>query len=146
MIVCKPKINTYFSIAVFEVVAGGLLGLIYYQLPNMGQWKWLGRLLLPILIGIMLAILIKVIWSLKNVKVAKERFEIFFPIRRKKLTYTGKNLQKWKEETIKTAGGVYKEVTLIFDDGRKISVSQQEHTDYAQLLKYMHQKFSKVKT
>ena len=112
----------------------------------MGQWKWLGRLLLPILIGIMLAILIKVIWSLKNVKVAKERFEIFFPIRRKKLTYTGKNLQKWKEETIKTAGGVYKEVTLTFDDGRKISVSQQEHTDYAQLLKYMHQKFSKVKT
>ncbi len=145
MIVCKPKINTYFSIAVFEIIAGSLFALIYFQLPNMGQWKWLGRLLLPILIGIMLAILIKVIWSLKNVKVAKERFEVFFPIRRKKLTYSGKNLKGWKEETIKTAGGVYKEVTLAFDDGKKISVSQQEHTDYVQLLKYMNQKFSKLK-
>lgn len=145
MIVCKPKINTYFSIAVFEVFAGGLLAVIIYQLPDMGSWAWLGRLLVPVLVGIMLAIVIKVVWSLKTVRVAKEKFEIYYPIRKSRRSYSGKNLKGWNEQTIKTAGGIYKEVTLLFDDGKKISVSQQEHTDYAQLLKYMHQKFSKTK-
>lgn len=145
MIVCKPKINTYFSIGVFEIAAGGLLAFLYYQLPSMGSYKWLGRMLMPVLLGIMLAILIKVVWSLKTVKVGKEKFEVFFPIRRKRVVYTGKNLKGWKEETIKTAGGVYKETTMTFDDGRKVSLSQQEHTNYPQLVKYMHQKFTKVK-
>ena len=145
MIECKPKAGTYFSIGIFELLAGGLAVFIYFQLPGMGSWMWLGRVLIPVLIGIMLAILIKVVWSLKIVKVAKERFEVIFPVRRKKLVYPGKNLKSWKEENIKTAGGIYKELTLIFEDGKRISVSEQEHTDYPQLKKYMGRKFSKVK-
>ncbi len=145
MIECKPKAGTYLSIAVFEVLAGGLATFIYFQLPAMGSWKWLGRMLVPVLIGIMLAILIKVVWSLKVVRVAKERFEVYFPVRRKRVVYAGKNLSRWKEESIKTAGGVYKELTLMFDNGKRISVSQQEHTDYQQLKKYLGQKFSKAK-
>lgn len=145
MIVCKPKAGTYISIAIFETVAGALSLFIYYQLPRMGSWKWLGRLLVPVLLGIMLAILIKVVWSLKVVRVGKEKFEVRYPVRRKQVTYSGKNLSRWKEESIKTAGGVYKELSMTFAGGKTISVSQQEHTNYEQLRKYLVQKFSKVK-
>jgi len=146
MIVCKPKINTYLSIGLFELLAGGLVIFIYFQLPGMGSWRWLGHMLIPVLIGIMLAILVKVLWSVKTVKVAKEKFEVNFPLRGKKRSYSGKNLKRWSEQAIKTAGGTYKEATLLFDDGQKVGVSQQEHTDYTAFVKYMNQKFARVKT
>jgi hypothetical protein len=79
------------------------------------------------------------------VNIGKESVIIRFPTRFSSKSYALKEIKTWHETAIKTAGGNYKEVEILFTDMKKLNLSMQEHTNYANLIKYMSKKASKKK-
>jgi hypothetical protein len=91
------------------------------------------------------SILLKYLWNLKTISIGKEKFEISYPVRFKKVLLSGKQIVKWNEVKIKTWGGNYAELTIQFADGKKLNLSQQEHTDYDKTINYLIKKYKKLK-
>ena len=145
MIVVKPKINTLFSIGVFLIIVFGLFGLMVNQYVSYTRPPLYITLLMVGSGALGFSILLKYLWNLKTITIGKERFEISYPIRFKKVLFSGKNIIKWSEVKIKTWGGNYAELTIQFADSKKINLSQQEHTDYDKTVNYLIKKYKKLR-
>lgn len=145
MIVAKPKISTLFSLGIFVALCLAISG---YAIGHMLSGKtilWyhytLGIIFFPIGLGLLLRMLL----GYRVIRVGKERFEVHFPSRFTRRTYKLKDIQEWKETAVKTVSGTFKEIEVLFNDQKKITVSIQEHTDYKPLLKYLQKKCAKLK-
>lgn len=90
-----------------------------------------------------LGLLAKTIFGYKRVEIGKNRIGINFPLRFKKNSYNLKEILQWTEQKVKTAGGTFKEVVIRFDNGTKITLSLQEHTNYLEAVKYLRKKCPK---
>lgn len=146
MIVVKPKINTLFSIGVFLVIVLGLFIVMVNQYISYTRPPLYITLLMVGSGALGFSILLKYLWNLKTIAIGKEKFEISYPIRFKKVLFSGKDIVKWREVKIKTWGGNYAELTISFNDGKKINLSQQEHTDYDKTINYLLKKYKKFKS
>ncbi len=145
MIVVRPKINTLFSIGIFLIIVFSLFGVMVNQYISYTQPPLYISLLMAGSGALGFSILLKYLWNLKTISIGKERFEIHYPVRFKNVTHSGKNMVKWSEVKIKTWGGNYSELSVHFDDGKKINLSQQEHTDYDKTINYLIKKYKKLK-
>lgn len=141
MIVAKPKFNSVFSIAVFLILVFAAFAYTAYEFfvrSSSSLYVYFGMVFSG---ALGLGLLLKLLWNWKTVTIAKERFEVHYPFRFKKMVLAGKNLRTWEEINIKTWGGQYAELTLLFDNKKKITLSKQEHTDYAKAINYLVKKF-----
>lgn len=145
MIVVKPKINTLFSIGVFLIIVFSLFIVMVNQYLSYTRPPLYITLIMAGSGALGFSILLKYLWNLKTIAIGKEKFEINYPIRFKKVLFSGKDIVKWNEVKIKTWGGNYAELTIQFADGKKLNLSQQEHTDYDKTINYLIKKYKKLR-
>lgn len=143
MIISKPKIGTLFSVGLFIALAFGLFsyGLMQIQTATDRIW-WYVMVYTSGPIGLL--VLLKILFTFKTIKVSKEKFEIRYPFKFQKYTFTGKEINHWSNTTIKTYGGLYEELTIALSSGKKLSLSKQENTAYDKVLNYMKKKFKRL--
>ncbi|MDW3209272.1 MAG: hypothetical protein R8N23_05360 [Reichenbachiella sp.] len=143
MIVSKPKIGTLFSVGLFIFIAFGLFiyGIVQIQSATDRLW-WFILIYTSGPIGLL--VLLKILFSLKTIKVSKEKFEARFPFKFKKISFTGKDIDHWFHTSIKTYGGLYEELTIKLLSGKQLVMSKQENTEYDKTLNYLKKKFKKL--
>lgn len=143
MIVSKPKIGTLFSVGVFIALAFGVFiyGMIQIQSATSRTW-WYVLTYTSGPIGLM--VLLKILFSLKTLKISKEKFEVKFPFKFRKYSFGGKEIDHWFHTSIKTYGGLYEELTIKLISGKQLAVSKQENTEYDKTLNYLKKKFKKL--
>lgn len=143
MIVVKPKVSTLFSLGIFVAaclsISGYTLGIVLSS--NNPEWYHFATtaFLLPLGFGLLL----RMIFKYKVVSIGKESIIINFPTRFNVKNYPLKEVQLWKETSIKTAGGKYMEVEIVFNDSKKVNLSMQEHSNYSDVIKYLNKKVAK---
>jgi hypothetical protein len=65
---------------------------------------------------------------------------------RQRKNYKLEAVQFWFENQVKTGkNSVYKELVIKFEDGKKVTLSPQESTDYERVIQYLKQKLAKKK-
>ncbi|MEO9806662.1 MAG: hypothetical protein ABJF04_25600 [Reichenbachiella sp.] len=143
MIISKPKVGTLFSVGLFIAMALGLFvyGLVQIQSVTDRTW-WYVLVYTSGPVGLL--VLMKILITLKVFKISKERFEIRFPFKFQKYTFTGKEIDHWFHTSIKTYGGLYEELNIVLTSGRKLALSKQENTEYDRTLTYMKKKFKRL--
>ncbi len=143
VIVVKPKNSTLFSLGVFIVICLGISG---YMLPRVlegGRVEWYEYLFVIVPGPIALGLMTKTIFGYKKVEVGQERISISYPIRSARRVYPLKEIDRWTEHEVKTAGSKFKELNVYFKNGKKLALSLQEHDRYADMIKYLRKKCAK---
>jgi hypothetical protein len=65
---------------------------------------------------------------------------------RQQKNYKLEAVQFWFENQVKTGkNSVYKELVIKFEDGKKVTLSPKESTDYERVIQYLKQKLAKKK-
>ncbi len=143
MIVVKPKVSTLFSLGIFVAACISVGGYTFSILLTSNNPQWYHYATTSFLVPLGLGLLFRMIFKYKVVSIGKESIIIKFPTRFRMKNYPLKEVKMWHETAIKTAGGKYKEVEIIFTDLKKLSLSMQEHSNYSDVIKYMNKKISK---
>ena len=145
MIVVKPKVSTLFSLGIFVAACISISGYTLSILLTSPNPQWYHMATTALLGPLGLGLLFRIIFKYKIVSIGKESIIINFPTRFKSKNYSIKEVKMWHETAIKTAGGKYMEVEILFDDMKKLNLSMQEHTNYSNVIKYMNKKIAKKK-
>ncbi|HNP19160.1 MAG TPA: hypothetical protein PKL31_12045 [Fulvivirga sp.] len=114
-----------------------------YYMTVKGAYEWYLYAGLIVLGPIGLGLLFRTVLSYKIVYLGKGSIEVRFPTRFKKVTYKLNSIVRWSETTVKTPGGKFKELEIVFDNKKKLQLSIQEHTNYPQVIKYLKKKCPK---
>ncbi len=139
----KPKPNTIFALSTFVVLSFVGAGFNIKVILVDGDPAWFNYLIAAILLPIAVLVMLKVMWSFKSVNISKERFQIRYPLRFINRRYGLNQLASWHETTIKTNSGLFRELTILFEKGFKVTLTFQENTDYTKVLSYLQKKASK---
>jgi hypothetical protein len=138
MIECKPKVQAQFALWVF-VLACLVIGILLIVNFNGENWKlFIASIMLPI--GLFIGV--RNFWSYKFIYFGKNKVEVRFPFRFKKIEFNIKDLSAWKEENVKTAGTYFQEITIRHQKD-KISFSNQEFSNYEKAKNYLVRKTPK---
>lgn len=146
MIITKPKFNTFFAIGVFLVLSYGsafYLLISILQQPDASTWIYL----LFMLVGIIaIVITIKMLRSYKKVIIDKNRVDVFsfFGFVRKRLYL--KDIEIWKEERVKTANGMFKQLEVNFANKKYFRIANQEHDNYEKAVNFFRKHYKKKET
>ncbi len=140
MILVKPKSSTLASIGLFILIslAGGIYGL--FGLINDVHAPWYKYVLAIVLLPLGLAVLIRMLWSYKTIRIGKGKIHVHYPVRMKHTEFVIREIIFWKEETIKTASGTYRELQIKHSVNQTLDISMQEHSKYKETLKYLKSK------
>ena len=142
MIISKPKFGTLFSLALFIVasLAIATYGLIVLLKEQAVWWAYvLAFLFYPVALGL----IFKVTWGYKIISLGSQKLEVKFPFRMKNKKYHLKQLVSWEESIVKTGSGPFKELTLRFDDGLKMTLSYHENSNYDKIFDYFSKNAAK---
>ncbi len=141
MIVCKPKPAIQFVLFALLAVAYGISFLLIGYVAQGKQSIWLfGGLLISLVITILFTI--RVLIGQKILLVDKGKITIKYLFRT--YSFDSQSITAWEEIEIKTFNNqVFKQIDLILGN-QKVSVSQQEHTDYDKLLQFLKKIKKKV--
>jgi hypothetical protein len=145
MIIAKPKFNTLFSIAVFEILMFSLVGWAAWDALSTRTMEWYHFLGIVVVAPLALGVGFKTLLGYKVVTISKERINVRFPVRFTEKTYSLKEVKSWKETSIKTFSGPYRELEIHFTPKGKLVLSVQEHTHYPKVVKYLEKKCAKAK-
>ncbi|MEJ2005672.1 MAG: hypothetical protein P8X57_12055 [Cyclobacteriaceae bacterium] len=145
MILVKTKASTLWSLGLFIILclAGGIYGLI--NLLKDVHAPWYNYVLVVILLPLGLTLLIRMLLSYKNIRIGKGKVEVHYPVRGKKITFRVKDIESWKEESIKTPSGTYRELQIKYSGRKKLDISMQEHTSYKETVVYFQTKAASKK-
>jgi hypothetical protein len=74
------------------------------------------------------------------------QIEVNFPVLRQRKNYKLEFVEFWFENQVKTGkNSIYKELAIKFEDGKKITLSPKESTEYDRVIQYLKQKLAKKK-
>ncbi len=141
MIVSKPKISTLFSLVFFIILAYGLAIFMLVRIFQNPGGPWWQAVVLGISGGVALAVSYKTLSGYKKVLVSKNRMDIQFAFNWFHRRYYFKELQYWQEESIKTATGTFKELSLSFGPRKKVRLSWQEQDNYGKIKMFLIRNF-----
>lgn len=143
MIVSKPKSSTLFSLCVFLILAYGLsLYLIINIIQNPEPPVWMA-IILGIAAGAALAVTYKTITGYKTVYIGKNRVDVSYAFNLIKKRYYLKELIDWQETTIKTVSGVFKELSLHFNERKSVKITTQEHDNYGKVKAFLQKNYQR---
>ncbi|TRX56275.1 hypothetical protein FNH22_16685 [Fulvivirga sp. M361] len=142
MIIAKPKIGTLFSIGIFVAFCLGISLYIFLILEDRPA-QWYHYLIIVTLSPLALGLLTKTVLGYKKIAIGKERITINYPIRFSQRVYNLKDIESWTEQKVKTATGTFKELTVLFKNGKRLNMSFQEHSNYIESVKYLRKKCGK---
>ena len=124
----------------FCLTAAGMS--LYYILISTA-YAWYQYAAVIVLGPIGLGLLFRTVLSYKIVYLGKGSIEIRYPTRFKSKSYKLNSISRWSETEIKTLGGKFKELEVVFENKKKLQLSIQEHTNYPQVVKYLKKKCAK---
>jgi hypothetical protein len=119
-------------------MAGGIYGL--FGLINDVHAAWYKYVLAILFLPLGTAILIRTLWSYKRISIGKGKIHVHYPVRMRHTEFSVKEIISWKEESIKTASGTYRELQIKHSTHKTLDISMQEHSRYKETLKYLKSK------
>ncbi len=143
MIVTKPKFNTFFALGAFLVLSyGSAIYLLTDVITAEATPFWM-YLLLGFVTIIAFFVTIKMLGSYKKVIIEKNRVNVFslFGLVKKQLYL--KDLETWKEEKVKTANGVFKQLEVSFRNKQHFRIANQEHDNYEKAAGFFRRHYKK---
>ncbi len=143
MIVSKPKLSALFSLLIFLLLAYGLsiyLWISVVQSQHPPGWQ---TILLGVAAGVALAVTYKVVAGYKKIRVSKNRIDVHYAFNLVSRRYYFKELTFWQETAVKTATGLFKELTLRFDKKKTVKLTLQEQDNYEKVKASLQRNFSK---
>ncbi|HLT08872.1 MAG TPA: hypothetical protein VK014_15185 [Cyclobacteriaceae bacterium] len=146
MIVCKPKISTYFSLGVVVVLlVAGLMYILndFATKQSFGLWFYLVSC--SIITVVLLMLLVKMMANYRFLTVKKNNIMLRIPLKGLSRTYPLSSIKAWQEEVIMANKKEFRQLTILFDDHASFSLSNQEHTSYSELIKLFKGKLAKKK-
>lgn len=102
-------------------------------------WK---LILIPVLFVIGLTVAVKSYFRAVHLELGKERLSYRYPFGRQK-TYKLSEVKKWDETVIKRKDSTYKQLVIEMKNSKKLAVSNQENSNYDQIIKYLGKKVKK---
>lgn len=145
MIVSKPKSSTLISIGLFLLLNTALIIATINSIVESEDIFWYHYVFLTILVPIALGVLIKTAFNYKITIIAKNKIQVKKPLALSERSYQIRDIKSWEELKIKTASGIYLQLEISFENGDKLSLGKQEHTEYEKIKKYLSQKAGKKK-
>lgn len=142
MIVSKPKTTAVFSLTVFIIIT---LIVSYVGLNNVietGVWRWYNYLsVYPF--GILSIILsLRILFNYKIITFSKNGLEVWYPFRFKRKKRAIDDIEKWKEERVKTGKSFFRQTTIYFPRF-KLKLSNQENSNYEKIFDYLNKRIRK---
>lgn len=108
---------------------------------------WYNYLIAALLLPIGLFVLYKIFIRYKVIRAGNNSIDISYPVLRQIEKYSLQSIVAWRENIIKTGkNSVYKQLEILMDNKKRISIGHKEHTEYVRLVQYLQQKVPKKKT
>ena len=146
MIVSKPKTSTITSFVFFLLITVVVLGMNVWAVTQSPKPAWYNYATIGLLAPIGLFVLYKIFIRYKIILLGNNQIEVRFPVLRQFKKYNLGEVQFWFENQVKTGkNSIYKELVIKFEDGKKISLSPKESTEYERSIQYLKQKLPKKK-
>jgi hypothetical protein len=144
MIVSKPQTSTITSFVFFLLITCIVLGMNAWAITQTARPAWYNYAVIGLLAPIGLFVLYKIFIRYKVIRLGNNQIEVSFPVLKQNKTYKLAEVQFWFENQVKTGKkSVYRELAIKFEDGKKISLSPKESTEYERALQYLKQKLPK---
>lgn len=110
------------------------------QSPASSSWMVVG---LGIAAGVAIAVSAKTVAGYKQIFVSKNRIEVKYIFNLLSRRYYFKELAFWKETTIKTFSGLFKELDINFGNGRHVKLTLQENSNYEKIKTFMQRNYKR---
>ncbi len=136
MIISKPKLSTLFSLGAFLVLAYGLATYLFIQVARGMATSWM-VIGLGVSAGVAVAVTIKTITGYQQLFVSKNKIEVMRIFGLGKRTRYFKDLTFWKETSVKTFSGQFKELDICFQDNKHVKLTLQENSNYDKVHNFM---------
>ena len=146
MIYCKPKRSTYISLGIVVAILFAGLSYILHDFSTVRTYGLAFYLIsASILTVVLLMLLVKMMAGYRFVSAGKGKIMVRLPLRGMKKDYAIADVLAWQEEIVHTNKKEFRQLTIVFDDKRSISLSNHEHVNYIELYKYLIKKVPKKK-
>jgi hypothetical protein len=147
LIVSKPQISTIISFSLFLLITVAVLVMNILSLVRDPSPAWYTYVIIGLLVPIGLLVLYRIFILYKVVTLGNNKIEIKLPVLKRTRIYPLNEIVSWKEEVVKTGkNSVFKELFIQFEDNRKLSIGEREHTEYKKVIQYLNQKAAKKKS
>jgi hypothetical protein len=102
---------------------------------------WYNYVILALLIPMGAFVFYKIFIRYQIIVMGNNKISVKLPVLRRFREYSLQNIIAWAENKVNTGKtSTYKELQILFDDGKKIVAGHKEHTEYERMLKYLTQK------
>jgi hypothetical protein len=146
LIISKPPTGTITSFAFFLLLTFVVLGMNVWAVINARNPAWYNYVVIGLLVPIGLFVLYKIFIRYKIIQLGNNQIEVRFPVLRQHKKYNLAEVRFWFENQVRTGKkSVYRELVIKFEDGKKISLSPKESTEYERTVQYLKQKLPKKK-
>jgi hypothetical protein len=144
MIISKPQTSTITSFVFFLLITFVVLGMNIRTVMQSPHPAWYNYGVIGLLLPIAGFVLYKIFIRYKIIRLGNNQIEVSFPVLRQLKRYNLAEVQFWFENQVKTGkNSVYKELIIKFEDGKKVSLSPKESTEYERTIQYLKQKLPK---
>jgi hypothetical protein len=144
LIISKPQTSTITSFVFFLLLTFVVLGMNVWAVVNTLKPAWYNYAVIGLLAPIGGFVLYKIFIRYKIVRLGNNQIEVSFPVLRQFKKYNLAEVQFWFENQVKTGkNSVYRELVIKFEDGKKVSLSPKESTEYERTIQYVKQKLPK---
>ncbi len=141
MIISKPQTGTILSFSLFLVITIVVIVMNVLAISLDANPMWYNYLILALLIPMGSFVIYKIFIRYQVIQMGNNKISVRLPVLRKFREYSLANIIAWAENKVKTGkNSNFKELQILFDDGKKIVASHKEHTEYDRMLKYLSQK------
>ena len=108
---------------------------------------WYNYLIIALLLPIGLFVTFKIFIRYKIIRAGNNQIEINYPVLRSSEKHSLQSVVAWRENIVKTGkNSVYKQLEILFEKKKRISLGEKEHTEYVRLVQYLQQKLPRKKT
>lgn len=142
MIISKPKANTTGAMLLFILI---LAAIFIYLVSDTSTGNYFILQLAAALLTAGLAVMVsyKLVRNYKTLSLGNEKMEVKSLAGSKK--YAFKEMTSWNEVIVDTRTVKHKQLSMYFE-AVKISISNQEHTNYEKVSQYLAKKYGSLKT
>jgi len=146
MIHSKPKPSTFFALGLIVLVQ--FFGLVYI-LNHFATERTFGvfiYLMATVILTLIIVLLtVKMMAAYKFITIGNDQIITKLPLRGKTNKYALSEVLVWDEETVITNKREFKQLTIVFEDRSSFTISNHEHINYEEFIKYLNKRLPKKK-
>ena len=141
MIVARPKTATVSSFILFAAITLFILALNVRILVTYPAPPWYTYLIVAALVPILGLVIHRIFLRYKVIRLGNNQIEVWYPVLRKRHRQPLGTIVAWRELRVKTGkASTYRELEILLEPKKKISLAYQEYTEFDRMVKYLGQK------